>query len=89
MVWTIELRAKAEKQLERLHKQEAARIISFLEQRLSNHENLRELGEALKGHALGGYWRYRVGNYRIICDIQDRRLVVLVVDIDHRRQVYR
>lgn len=89
MAWTIEFRAKAEKQLARLGKQEATRIVSFLDKRLAAHENPRELGQALKGHALGGYWRYRVGDYRLICDIQDQRLVVLVIEIDHRRQVYR
>ncbi|CDZ31541.1 Hypothetical protein NGAL_HAMBI1145_03030 [Neorhizobium galegae bv. officinalis] len=73
----------------RLAKRDAARIISFLEERLATHENPREMGDALKGHALGGYWRYRVGDYRIICDIQDQRLVVLVIEIGHRREVYR
>jgi mRNA interferase RelE/StbE len=89
LAWTIELRASAEKQLGRLANRDAARIISFLEERLAAHENPRELGDALKGHALGGYWRYRVGDYRIICDIQDQRLVVLVIEIGHRREVYR
>lgn len=46
-------------------------------------------GEALKGSELGNYWRYRVGNYRILCDIQDHKLVVLVIEIGHRREVYR
>jgi len=89
LAWTIELRASAEKQLSRFAKRDAARIISFLEERLATHENPRELGDALKGHALGGYWRYRVGDYRVICDIQDRRLVVLVIDIGHSSKVYR
>ncbi len=89
MAWTIELRAKAEKQLAGLGKKEAARIVSFLDKRLAAHENPRELGQALKGHALGGYWRYKVGDYRIICDIQDQRLVVLVIEIGHRREIYR
>lgn len=89
MAWTIEFRAKAEKQLQRLGSGEATRIVSFLEGRLATHENPRELGTALKGHALGGYWRYRVGDHRIICDIQDQRLVVLVVEIGHRREIYR
>ncbi|MDM9626512.1 type II toxin-antitoxin system RelE/ParE family toxin [Rhizobium sp. S152] len=89
MAWKIELRAEVEKQLGRLAKREAARIVSFLEERLANHENPRELGKALKGHALGGYWRYRVGDYRIICDIQDQKLIVLVVEIGHRRDIYR
>jgi len=75
--------------LSRFAKRDAARIISFLEERLATHENPRELGDALKGHALGGYWRYRVGDYRVICDIQDRRLVVLVIDIGHSSKVYR
>ena len=75
--------------MSRFAKRDAARIISFLEERLATHENPRELGDALKGHALGGYWRYRVGDYRVICDIQDRRLVVLVIDIGHRSKVYR
>lgn len=89
MTWKIELRATAEKQLQKLAKREAARIVSFLEERLATHENPRDLGTALKGHALGGYWRYKVGDYRLICDIQDQRLVVLVVEIGHRREVYR
>lgn len=89
MAWKIELRAEVEKQLGRLAKREAARIVSFLEQRLATHENPRELGIALKGHLLGGYWRYRVGDYRIICDIQDQKLIVLVVEIGHRRDIYR
>jgi len=89
LTWKIELRATAEKQLQKLAKREAARIVSFLEERLATHENPRDLGTALKGHALGGYWRYKVGDYRLICDIQDQRLVVLVVEIGHRREVYR
>jgi mRNA interferase RelE/StbE len=89
LAWTIELRASAEKQLGRLHKQEAARIVSFLEERLAKHYNPRELEIALKGNALNDYWRYRVGDYRIICDIQDNRLVVLVIEFGHRREIYR
>lgn len=65
------------------------RVKQFLEERLAIHENPRELGVALKGHTLGGYWRYKVGDYRVICDIQDERLVVLVIDIGHRSKVYR
>ena len=89
MAWKIELRDTAHKQLKRVTQRDAVRIISFLEERVATHENPRELGVALKGHALGGYWRYRVGDYRIICDIQDHRLVVLVIEIGHRREVYR
>jgi len=89
LAWTIEFRAKAEKQLEKLHRKDAQRIIGFLEERLAKHDNPRSLGEPLQGSLLGGYWRYRVGDYRIICDIQDGKLIVLVVDIGHRSSVYR
>ncbi len=89
MAWTIELRAKAEKQLDKLNRKDADRIITFLEQRLATHDNPRSLGEPLHGSRLGAYWRYKVGDYRIICDIQDGKLVVLVVEIGHRSSVYR
>ncbi|MFN3719757.1 MAG: type II toxin-antitoxin system RelE family toxin [Rhizobium rhizophilum] len=89
MAWTIELRAKAEKQLDKLNRKDADRIITFLEQRLATHGNPRSLGEPLHGSRLGAYWRYRVGDYRIICDIQDGKLIVLVVEIGHRSSVYR
>ncbi|EGP58991.1 hypothetical protein Agau_C102033 [Agrobacterium tumefaciens F2] len=49
----------------------------------------RQTGSALQGSELGNFWRYRVGDYRIICDIQDHKLVVLVVEIGHRREIYR
>jgi mRNA interferase RelE/StbE len=89
LAWTIELRAKAEKQLQKLHRKDAQRIIAFLEERLALHDNPGSLGEPLQGSALGAYWRYRVGDYRIICDIQDGKLIVLVVEIGHRSSVYR
>lgn len=89
MAWTIELRAKAEKQLDKLNRKDADRIITFLEQRLATHDNPRSLGEPLHGSRLGAYWRYKVGDYRIICDIQDGKLIVLVVEIGHRSSVYR
>lgn len=89
MVWTIEYAKSAQKNAKRLDPVIRTRIRQFLDERLATHENPRELGTALKGHALGGYWRYKVGDYRIICDIQDKRLVVLVVEIDHRKEIYR
>ncbi|OQP85974.1 addiction module toxin RelE [Rhizobium rhizosphaerae] len=89
MAWAIDFRDTARKQLGRLAPPDSARIIRFLEERLATHENPRKLGLALKGTERGGLWRYRVGDYRIICEIQDDRLVVLVVEIGHRREVYR
>ncbi len=89
MAWTIEYAKSAQKNAKRLDPVIRKRIRQFLDERLATHENPHELGTALKGHALGGYWRYKVGDYRIICDIQDKRLVVLVVEIDHRKEIYR
>ena len=77
----------AAKQLGKLDKDEAKRITAYLRQRLARHDDPRALGKALAG-PLGGLWRYRVGDHRIICDLQDDVLCVLVVKIGHRRDVY-
>jgi len=89
VAWTIEYARAVQKYTKRLDPVIRKRIRQFLDERLATHENPRELGKALKGHALGGYWRYEVSDYRIICDIQDQKLVVLVVEIGHRREIYR
>lgn len=89
MVWRIELTATAAKRLAKLDKGEARRITSFLRQRLAVLDDPRTTGKALTGPHLGAYWRYRVGDYRIICDIQDDALCVLVIEIGNRREVYR
>lgn len=87
MNWTIEYDILVQKQIKKLDPQ--TRIRSFLHERLVQLDNPRTIGEALQGSELGNYWRYRVGDYRILCDIQDNRLVVLVIEIGHRREVYR
>ena len=89
MAWTVEFETRAEKQLAKLDRTAANRIAVFLRKLASTHDNPRELGTALKGELRGAYWRYRVGDYRIICDIQDARVVVLVIEIGHRSSVYR
>lgn len=89
MVWRIELTASSAKQLAKLDRGEAKRITSFLRQRLAVLDDPRTTGKALTGPHLGAYWRYRVGDYRIICDIQDDALCVLVIEIGNRREVYR
>ena len=89
MVWRIELTATAAKRLAKLDKGEARRITSFLRQRLAVLDDPRTTGKALTGPHLGAYWRYRVGDYRIICDIQDSALCVLVIEIGNRHEVYR
>lgn len=89
MVWQIELTATAVKQLARPDKTEARRITAFMRQRLAVLGDPRTTGKALSGPQLGMYWRYRIGDYRVICDIQNNRLCVLVIEIGHRREVYR
>ncbi|MBW6420868.1 type II toxin-antitoxin system RelE/ParE family toxin [Rhizobium sp. XQZ8] len=89
MAWKIEFQAAAIKQLKKIGNNESARIRDFLHSRVKLLENPRQLGTALQGSRFEHLWRYKVGDYRIICDIQDQRLVVLVVEIGHRREVYR
>lgn len=89
MAWAVEFDPDAVKDLKKLDKQVQARIVEFLRERLARLDNPRELGEALAGSKLGNYWKYRVGDWRIICDLQDRRIVVRVLRVGNRREVYR
>ena len=89
MAWRVEFLAQAARDVEKLDRQVARRISRFLLDRVANLENPRSVGEALRGSQLGEYWKYRVGDYRIICKIEDDRLLVLVVRIGHRREIYR
>ena len=89
MAWRVEFLAQAARDVEKLDRQVARRISRFLFDRVANLENPRSVGEALRGSQLGEYWKYRVGDYRIICKIEDDRLLVLVVRIGHRREIYR
>ncbi len=88
MAWTIDYTGTARKQLLKLDKQTARRIVDFMDAPVASVDDPRSTGKALSG-PLGGFWRYRVGDCRVICDIQDGALRVLVVDIGHRREVYR
>ena len=88
MAWTIEYSHTAKEQLRKLDRQTARRILDYAEERLAFRDNPRELGKALSGH-LGALWRYRVGDYRLICDIQDSASKILVLRIGKRTEVYR
>ena len=88
MTWRVEFDSQAEKELDRLDPQHAKRILKYLFERIATDENPRRFGDPLRSN-LAGLWKYRVGNYRIICDIQDDVLLVLVLRIGHRREVYR
>ena len=89
MAWRVEFDPDAVKDLKKLDKQIQIRILDFLRERLARLDNPRELGEALAGSKPGNYWKYRVGDWRIICDLQDQRIVVRVLRVGNRREVYR
>lgn len=88
MGWRIELSGDARKQLQKLGRTEAKRIVQFLHQRVEPLDDPRQLGKALKG-PLSELWRYRVGDYRLICELRDEALLVLVLRVGHRNRVYR
>lgn len=89
MAWKIELSSSAEKDLLKLDTQIARRILMFLRDRVAPLRDPRSIGEALKGSELGQYWKYRVGDYRIIAHIEDKALRVLVVRIGNRKDIYK
>lgn len=89
MTWRIEFDRAAAKELDRLDRQVARRILGFLKDRVANVEDPRSIGEALKGAQLGEYWKYRVGDYRVIAKIEDAALLILVIRVGNRREVYR
>ncbi len=89
MAWQIEITATATRQLSKLGKPEARRIVEFLRIRIASLTDPRQTGKALKGPQFGNLWRYRVGDYRLLCEIQDDRVIVLVLEIGHRREIYR
>lgn len=88
MAWTIEYSNRAEAQLQRLDRRTSERIAAYMRERVAAADNPREQGKALQG-PLAGLWSYRIGNYRVVCDIQDDVLRILVVRVGRRDQVYR
>jgi mRNA interferase RelE/StbE len=89
MPYAVELSAEATRELGKLDAQQSKRILKFLHQRVAKLDDLRTLGEALRGSRFGELWKYRVGPYLLICKIEDDRLVVLVLRVGHRREIYR
>ena len=88
MAWQIEFDPAASKELKKLDPQVSKRILAFLKTRLATQSDPRKLGQALKGSELGEFWKYRVGNFRIIASIQDRTVCILVLRIGDRKEVY-
>jgi mRNA interferase RelE/StbE len=89
MVWKVDLDVAAQSDLDTLDPQASRRVLKFLYERVATLDDPRSIGEALKGSKLGEFWRYRVGDYRIISDIRDEVLQVFVVKVGNRREVYR
>lgn len=89
MVFEIEFDPEAIKDLRKLDRPVQQRLVGFLKTRIAILDNPGDIGEALSGAKLGNYWKYRVGDWRIICDIQDRRIVVRELRTGNRREVYR
>ncbi len=89
MTWRIEFERSALREFEKLSHPERTRILTFLTERLARRADPRQLGQPLKGSTLGEFWRYRVGDYRIVARLRDDELVILVIRVGHRRDVYR
>ena len=87
--WTVEFADSAAKQLRKLDQSVARRIVAVLRERVATASDPRSLGAPLKGDELGQFWKYRVGDYRVIAEIRDREIRVVVVRLGHRSEVYR
>ena len=89
MAWQIEIDEAAKKELGKLDPQVARRVIQFLSTRLQRVKDPRSMGQALKGSTLGNFWKYRLGDIRIIASIEDDRLVILVLRVGNSKEIYR
>jgi len=87
MSWVYRFDSRALKELRKLGKQAQQDIIAYLDKRVSGDSDPRRFGKGLRAE-LAGLWRYRVGDYRILCQIRDGELLILVVSVGHRRDVY-
>lgn len=88
MAWKIEFLKSAAKEFDGLDKVVRRRIISYFNERVLVLDDPRQLGEALTG-SKAGYWKYCIGDYRVICSFESHRLVIVIVAIGHRREIYR
>jgi len=89
MAYRVELAESADRELAALDAQPRKRILKFLLERLARLDDPRSIGEALHGSQLGEFWKYRVGDYRLIAKIEDDRILVLILRVGHRKEIYR
>ena len=87
MTWKVEFDDRAARELRKLNPQIQGEILTYLRKRIATIENPRRFGKSLSG-ALGGLWRYRIRDYRLICSISERELTVLILRVGHRGNVY-
>ncbi len=85
--WTVEFDDRARRELRKLDLKIQHDILRYLRDRITGTADPRQFGKPLRMN-LAGLWRYRVGDYRLICRIEEHRLVVLVLKVGHRREVY-
>jgi len=85
--WTVEFDDRARRELRRLDAKTQQIILRYLRERIAGAEDPKRFGRPLRRN-LAGLWRYRVGDYRLICRLEENRLVVLVLQVGHRREVY-
>lgn len=89
MAWKVELSEEAGRQLDKLDPQITRRILKFLHERVARLDDPRSIGEALHGSKLGEFWKYPVGDYRLICSIEHEQILILVLRVGHRRDIYK
>ena len=89
MAWQIEFDADALEDLRKIDRSVQVRLIGFLRARVATLDDPRSIGEALSGARLGSYWKYRIVDWRVICDIQDERILIRILRAGHRREGYR
>ena len=87
MIWQVKFSETAKRQLNKLQKQTQKDILKYLKKRIKTDEDPQRFGSLLR-RSLSGLWKYRVGDYRLICEIQQEEIVVLVLAVGHRRKIY-
>jgi len=88
MPWRVRFERRAQKDLKHIGATDRVRIARFIRDRIANRSDPREIGEALAG-PFAGYWKYRVGDYRLIAAIDDSIVTIMIVRVGNRREVYR
>jgi mRNA interferase RelE/StbE len=87
LIWQIKFDPRAVKELKKIDKKAQKRIIDYLKKKVATQDNPRIFGKSLKGDKRG-FWRYRVGDYRVICNLLDDTMIILVIKIGHRQSIY-